>query len=207
MNPRQLHIEINSASKVHISPTKHNVRSLRHMLKRERVKKAIEVYGKPIPSTFEAFEEYFSEVLMKNLMDGHNSGDPSKHLNPDQMICCGLHVDAEANIMFAVISTVNLLLNPIRALMSGMGRELYGDATHKVAQQLINISQLGVADVQGKGHLWGLCYHPHGHESADMYKNFHASLFIAMNNVVDNLMLCYSRSCRTCTRIHDMIEQ
>ena len=56
--------------------------------------------------------------------------------------------------------------------MSGMGRELYGDATHKVAQQLINISQLGVADVQGKGHLWGLCYHQHCHESADMYKNF-----------------------------------
>ena len=70
------------------------------MVKRERVKKAIfEVYGKPIPSTFEAFEEYFSEVLMKNLMDGHNSGDPSKHLNPDQMICCGLHVDADAGIM------------------------------------------------------------------------------------------------------------
>ena len=39
-----------------------------------------------------------------------------------------------------------------------------------------------------------------------MYKNFHASLFIAMSNVVDNLMLCYSRSCRTCNLIHDVIE-
>ena len=82
MKPSQLHIDINSASKVHISPAKHNVRSLRHMLKRERVKKAIEVYGKPIPSTYEAFDEYFLEVLMKNLMDGHNTGDASKHLNP-----------------------------------------------------------------------------------------------------------------------------
>ena len=87
-----------------------------------------------------------------------------------------------------------------------MGSELYGDATHQVAQQLINISQLGVADVQGKGHLWGLCYHPHGHESADMYKNFHASLFIAMSNFVDNLMSFNSRSCCTCPLIHDVIE-
>ena len=54
------------------------------MVKRERVKKAIEIYGKPIPSTYEAFDEYFSAVLMKNLMDGHNTGDASKHLNPDQ---------------------------------------------------------------------------------------------------------------------------
>ena len=146
---------------------------------------------------------------MKNLMDGHNSGVPAKHLNPDQIICCGLHVDAEANIMFAVVSTANLLLNPIRALMTQMGRELYGDATHKVSQQLVivvNISQLGVADVQGRGHLWGLCIHPHGHESADMYRNFHLSLFIAMSNVVDNLMLCDSRSCKTCSIIHGAVE-
>jgi hypothetical protein len=109
------------------------------MVKRERVKKAIEAYGKPLPSTFEAFEEYFEEVLMKKVMEGHNTGEPSKHIGPDQMICCGLHVEAESNIMFAVISTINLLLNPIRALMSGMGRELYGDATHKVSQQLLNV--------------------------------------------------------------------
>ena len=96
MKPCQLHIEINAASKIHISQTKQNVRSLRHIVKRERVKKAIEIYGKPIPSTYEAFDEYFSAVLMKNLMDGHNTGGASKHLNPDQMICCGLHIDAEA---------------------------------------------------------------------------------------------------------------
>ena len=107
--------------------------------------------------------------------------------------------------MFAVISTINLLLNPIRALMSGMGLELFGDATHKVSQQLLNVSQLGVADVQGRGHLWGLCFHPHGHESADMYRNFHSSLFIAMSNVVDNLMLCDSCTCRTCSLIYDAI--
>ena len=110
VKPRQLHIEINSATEVHISPTKQNVRSLRHMVKRERDRKAVEVLGKRIPSTFEAFEEYFQSILMKPLMDGHNSGDPSKHLTLDQMICCGMQVDAEANIMFAVVSTVNLLL-------------------------------------------------------------------------------------------------
>ena len=86
---------------------------------------SFEVYGKPISSTYEAFNEYFSESAVLILMDGHNTWDASKHFNPDQMICCGLHVDAEANIMFAAISTVNLLLNPIQALMSGMGRELY----------------------------------------------------------------------------------
>ena len=56
VKPHQLHIEINAASKIHISQTKKNVCSLRHMVKRERVKNAIfEVYGKPIPSTYEAF--------------------------------------------------------------------------------------------------------------------------------------------------------
>ena len=80
VKPRQLHIELNATAKVHISPTKHNVRSFRHMVKRERVKKAIEAYGKPLPSTFEAFEEYFEEVLMKKVMDGHNTGEPSKHI-------------------------------------------------------------------------------------------------------------------------------
>ena len=39
-----------------------------------------------------------------------------------------------------------------------------------------------------------------------MYRNSHSSLLIAMSNVVDNLMLCDSRSCRTCTLIHDVIE-
>ena len=163
------------------------------MVKRERDKKSVVALGKRIPSTFEALDEYFQSILMKNLMDGHNSGEPSKHLTPDQIVCCGLHVDAGANIMFAAVSTVNLLLNPIRALMTQMGRELYADATHKVSQQLINISQLGVADVQGRGHLWGLCIHQHRHESANMCRNFHPSLFIRMSNAVDNSMLCDSR--------------
>ena len=47
VKPCQLHIEINAASKIHRSQTKQNVRSLRRMVKRERVKKAIfEVYGR-----------------------------------------------------------------------------------------------------------------------------------------------------------------
>ena len=47
VKPRQLHIEINAASKIHRSQTKQNVPSLRRMVKRERVKKAIfEVYGR-----------------------------------------------------------------------------------------------------------------------------------------------------------------
>ena len=60
VKPSKLHIEINAASKIHISQTKQNVRSLRRMVKRERVKKAIfEVYDKPIPWTYEAFDKYF----------------------------------------------------------------------------------------------------------------------------------------------------
>ena len=37
VKPCQLHIEINAASKIHISQTKQNVCSFRHMVKRERV--------------------------------------------------------------------------------------------------------------------------------------------------------------------------
>ncbi len=104
MRPLQLHFELNARSSVHFSPTKHNVRALRHMVKSERERKSIKVLGTRVPSTFEAFKEYFDSILMMNLIEGHNSGDPLKHLTPDQIISCGLHVDSEANIMFAVVS-------------------------------------------------------------------------------------------------------
>ena len=99
IKPWQLHIEINAASQVHISPTKQNICSPHHVVKHER-DKTVEVLasllGKRIPSTFAAFEEYFQSILTKNLMDGHNSGEPSKHLTPDHLLriaygCGGQH--------------------------------------------------------------------------------------------------------------------
>ena len=55
---RQLHIEINSASN-DILPIKQNIRSLHHMMKGERVKKATE----PIPSTYEADVRLYKRLM------------------------------------------------------------------------------------------------------------------------------------------------
>jgi hypothetical protein len=63
--------------------------------------------------------------------------DPDEHLTLDTVVCLGLHVEEKANQYVAVISTQSLLLNPIRALLHGMVREVYGDATHKISHQLI----------------------------------------------------------------------
>ena len=67
-----------------------------------------------------------------------------------------MHISEEDNIYIAVISTPSLLLNPLRAMQHDMSMELYGDVTHKVSHHLVNIAQMAVNDVSGRGHLWGL---------------------------------------------------
>ena len=85
------------------------------------------------------------------MVQQHNQD--GKHLTMDTVFCLGMHVSEEDNIYVAVISTPSLLLNPLRAMQHGMSLELYGDVTRKVSHHLVNIAQMAVNDVSGRGHL------------------------------------------------------
>ncbi len=117
----------------------------------------------------------------------------------DSMVCVGLHMQEERNIYVAVVTTPSLLLNPIRllAMQHNMEMELrlYCDVTHKVSHHLVNVGQMAVNDVSGRGHVWGLMLQPHGTESSDYYKQMYVVLLGVMVSFLDHLSTCGRQNC------------
>jgi hypothetical protein len=153
VKPRSIHVEINSSGDVHISPTKKKVQALRHLVRRTRKAKMEAAMGSKNAGTFHGFESIFVPLLPGVVVQQHNQD--GEHLTMDTVFCLGVHVSEEDNIYVAVISTPSLLLNPLCAMQHGISLELYGDVTHKVSHHLVNIAQMAVNDVLGRGHLWG----------------------------------------------------
>jgi hypothetical protein len=81
-------------------------------------------------------------------------------------------------------------MNPLRAMQHNLGMELYGYVTHKVSHHLVNVAQMAVNDVLGRGHVWGLMLQPHGTESSDYYKQMYHVLLGGMISFLDNFSSC-----------------
>jgi hypothetical protein len=201
VKPRAIHIELNESGNVHISPTKKNVRALRYLVNRTRKEKTAEAVGGSAGS-FDGFEALMESILLGSLVEQHNT-DPAKHLSMDSMVCVGLHIQEESNIYVSVVTTLSLLMNPLRAMQHNLGMELYGDVTHKVSHHLVNVAQMAVNDVSGRGHVWGLMLQPHGTESGDYYKQMYLVLLGGMISFLDNFSSC-GRNCELCSAVEQV---
>mmetsp|Transcript_52048 Transcript_52048/g.108704 ORF Transcript_52048/g.108704 Transcript_52048/m.108704 type:complete len:242 (-) Transcript_52048:1056-1781(-) len=98
-------------------------------------------------------------------------------------------------------------MNPLRALQHGLGMKLYGDVTHKVSHHLVNVAQMAVNNVSGRGHLWGLMIHPHGTESGDFYKEMYLVLLGGMLNLMEHTKECEAEACELCLNLKKMREE
>ena len=202
VKPRAIHIELNENGDVHISPTKKNVRAVRYLVNRTRKENTDEAMGGSA-HTFDGFEELMESMLLGSLVQQHNS-DPAKHLSMVSIVCVGLHVQAERNIYVAVVTTPSLL-NPLRAMQHKMGIELYCDVTHKVSHHLVNVGQMAVNDVSGRGHVWGLMLQPHGTESGDYYKQMYVVLLGGMISFLDHFSSCGQPKCELCCTVEQVL--
>ena len=178
------------------------MRAVRHLVNRTRKAKTDEAMGGGA-GTFDGFEELMESKLLGALVEQHNS-DPDKHLSMDSMVCVGLHVQQGKNIYVAVVTTPSLLMNPLRALQHNMGMELYGDVTHKVSHHLVNVGQMAVNDVSGRGHVWGLMLQPHGTESGDYYKQMYFVLFGGMISFLERYTTCGNEHCELCKTFQEV---
>ncbi len=85
--------------------------------------------------------------------------------------------------------------------MIKMSLELYGDVTHKVSHHLVNVAQMAVNDVSGRGHVWGLMVQLHGTESGDYYKQMYAVQLGGMISFLDEVSTCDKPTCKLCHHV------
>ena len=79
-----------------------------------------------------------------------------------------------------------------------------------VSHHLVNVAQMAVNDVSGRGHVWGLMLQPHGTESGDYYKQMYLVLLGGLTSLLEELSVCEDPQCELCRhveKVHVMLSQ